>query len=310
MSDRTRRVVLNSLILVALVTIASWLIGIPFAWLTVRTDLPGRKWWAVLGVAAGDPQLRRRLFACRHDGPSGFVQSWLEPFGVERLPSIYGLPGAVWALTLFTYPYLFLSVRAGLQNLDPAIDEAARSLGYGPWQTFRRVTLPSLRPSIAAGSLLVALYVLSDFGAVSILRFNSFTRAIYLQYLSSFDRTLASVLALVLVVLTLLLLVSAQRLQGTMREYQRAGIGAARRRQLVHLGAWRWPALLFCAAVVIACLILPASVVVFWLVRGLAAGESLLPVWTATANSLRAASGARDRRGLGVARRLSDCALS
>ena len=113
-----------------------------------------------------------------------------------------------------------------------------------------------------------------------------------MQYLSSFDRTLASVLALVLVVLTLLLLVSAQRLQGTMREYQRAGIGAARRRQLVHLGAWRWPALLFCAAVVIACLILPASVVVFWLVRGLAAGESLLPVWTATANSLRAASGA------------------
>ncbi len=132
-SDRTRRVVLNSLILVALVTIASWLIGIPFAWLTVRTDLPGRKWWAVLGaLPLVIPSYVGAYSLVAMMGPRGFVQSWLEPFGVERLPSIYGLPGAVWALTLFTYPYLFLSVRAGLQNLDPAIDEAARSLGYGP----------------------------------------------------------------------------------------------------------------------------------------------------------------------------------
>jgi len=292
-SERTGRVVLNSLTLVFLVTVASWCIGVPFAWLTVRTDLPMRKLWTVLGaLPLVIPSYVGAYSLVAMMGPRGFVQSWLEPLGVERLPSIYGLPGAVWALTLFTYPYLFLSARAGLQNLDPALDEAARSLGYGPWQTFRRVTLPGLRPSLAAGSLLVALYVLSDFGAVSILRFNSFTRAIYLQYLSSFDRTLASVLALVLVVLTILLLISAQRVQGAMREYQRAGVGAARRRQLVRLGAWRWPALLFCLGVVIACLVLPASVVVYWLVRGLAAGESLLPVWTATANSLRAASGA------------------
>src|SRR5690606_41655420 len=84
-------------------------------------------------------------------GPRGIVQGWLEPLGIQRLPSIYGLTGAVWALTIFSYPYLYLSIRAGLRNLDPVLEEASRSLGYNQWQTFWRVTLPNLRPSIAAG---------------------------------------------------------------------------------------------------------------------------------------------------------------
>jgi iron(III) transport system permease protein len=222
-------------------------------------------------------------------GPRGIMQSWLEPIGVERLPSIYGLPGAAWALTLFTYPYLFLSLRAGIQHLDPAVEEASLSLGFGRWQTFLRVTLPSLRPAAVAGSLLVALYVLSDFGAVSILRYNTFTRAIYLQYLSSFDRSYAALLSLMLVVVTLLILTGAHRVQGTQR-YYRAGVGAVRRGAQTHLGRWKAPALLFCAGVVTASLVLPTGVVIYWLVRGLAAGESLVPAWQATLNSVQAAA--------------------
>ena len=64
-----------------------------------------------------------------------------------------------------------LSVRAALRGLDPSLEEAARSLGRRPFQVFCEITLPHLRPSILAGGLLVALYTLSDFGAVSMLRF-------------------------------------------------------------------------------------------------------------------------------------------
>ena len=91
-----------------------------------------------------------------------------------------------------------MSIRAALHRFDPSLEEAARSLGDSGWQTFLRITLPNLRPAITAGGLLVALYTLSDFGAVSLLRFNSFTRAIFVQYLSSFDRSLASLLSLAL----------------------------------------------------------------------------------------------------------------
>ena len=152
-SDRTRRVVLNSLILVALVTIASWLIGIPFAWLTVRTDLPGRKWWAVLGaLPLVIPSYVGAYSLVAMMGPRGFVQSWLEPFGVERLPSIYGVAWRGVGADSFYVPVPFPKRQSWTTEPRSAIDEAARSLGYGPWQTFRRVT-PLLAPSIAAGSL-------------------------------------------------------------------------------------------------------------------------------------------------------------
>lgn len=287
------QILANSVTLALLVTGISALISLPLAWLTVRTDLPGKSWWSALcALPLVFPSYVGSYSLLAMMGPRGMVQNWLEPFGVERMPSIYGLPGAVWALTIFSYPYLFLSIRAGLRNLDPAVEEAARSLGHGPWSTFLRVTLPSLRPSIAAGALLVSLYVLSDFGAVSMLRFNTFTRAIYVQYLSSFDRSLAALLAVVLIVLSLLLLIAVQRLQGAgahRARYHRAGVGTSRKPVAMPLGAWKWPALALCLMVVTTSLILPTSVVAYWLVRGLLAGESLNPVWLAMLNSLRAA---------------------
>ena len=218
-------------------------------------------------------------------GPRGIMQGWLEPLGVERLPSLYGLFGATWALTLFTYPYLLLSIRAGLSNLDPALEEVARSLGYGPWRTFWHVTLPALRPAIASGALLVALYVLSDFGAVSLLRYPSFTRVIYVQYQSSFDRSTAALLSLLLVMLTLILLYTAQRIQGR-RRYHRTGVGVARRQRTVHLHGWTLPAQIFCTLVILSALVMPLLVIGYWLMRGLLNDVSLQPLLEATWNSL------------------------
>src|SRR5690606_28479070 len=100
-------------------------------------------------------------------GQRGMLQQVLAPItGIDKLPSIYGFPGAVLALTLFSYPYVYLNVRAALLRLDPSLEEASRMLGSGSWATFWRVVLPSLRPAITSGALLVALYVFSDFGAV------------------------------------------------------------------------------------------------------------------------------------------------
>jgi len=289
---RTAVVIFNSISLALIVTLLSLVTALPLAWLTVRTDLPGRRIWSILtALPLAFPSYVGGYAFVAMMGPRGIVQGWLEPMGIDRLPSIYGLPGTALVLTVFTYPYLLLSIRAGLRNLDPALEKAARNLGYGPWQTFRQVTLPALRPAIAAGSLLVSLYVLSDFGAVSIMRYNSFTRVIFIQYLSSFDRSLAALLSLVLVALTIMLLFTAQRFQGRQRLY-RAGVGSARAAHKVSLGRWIWPALALCATVVMIALVLPTSIVIYWLVRGLDAGVSLLPIWQATLNSIKAATAA------------------
>ena len=287
---RTVRILWNSFLLVFGVTTLSTLLALPFAWLTERTDLPGRRIWTVLAMMPlVVPSYVGGFALIAMFGPRGLLQELLSPFGVERLPSIYGFTGALWVLTLLTYPYLYMSIRAALHRFDPSLEEAARSLGDSGWQTFLRITLPNLRPAITAGGLLVALYTLSDFGAVSLLRFNSFTRAIFVQYLSSFDRSLASLLSLALIVFTIILLLLERNSRGRGRpRYYRSGAGAVPSRNRIELANWRVPALIYCGAVVMAALVMPTGVITFWLLRGLASGESLVPVWTATVNSFRA----------------------
>ncbi len=286
---RTARILWNSFLLVFGVTTLSVVVALPLAWLTERTDLPGRRVWTVLAMMPlVVPSYVGGFALIAMFGPRGLLQELVSPLGVERLPSIYGFTGALWTLTLFTYPYVFMSVRAALQRFDSSIEEASRSLGSGGWETFWRVTLPNLRPAIAAGGLLVALYTLSDFGAVSLLRYNSFTRAIFVQYLSSFDRHLASLLSLALVVFTIILLLLERKSRGRGRpRHYRSGAGVRPPRGRIELANWRVPALLYCGAVVVAALVMPTTVIFYWLVRGLASGEALTPVWVATANSFR-----------------------
>src|SRR5918998_1103291 len=102
----------RSALLAGAVTAASVAISVPLAWLTGRTDLPGRKAWAVLAaLPLVIPSYVGGFVLVSVLGPRGMLQGWLEPFGVERLPEIYGFPGAALALTLFSYPYVFLTVR-------------------------------------------------------------------------------------------------------------------------------------------------------------------------------------------------------
>ena len=284
----TRRVFWNSVVLTVLVTGTSSIIGVTLAWLTTRTDMPGRSFWAIAtSLPLVLPSYVGAFALLGAIGPNGMLAELLAPLGVERLPSMYGLPGAWLTLTLFSYPYVSLTVRAGLRGLDPSLEEAARSLGRSPSRIFREITWPHLKPSIQAGGLLVALYTLSDFGAVSMLHFNSFTRAIFVYYRTSFDRSAPAVLALMLVALTLLILWIESRTRGPTRLY-RAGVGTARANPRVRLGWKKVPAVAFCALVTTAGLVLPVSVIAYWMWQGWQTGEPLWRGWDMVANSIQA----------------------
>jgi iron(III) transport system permease protein len=289
--DRTLELVAQTALLVGTVTVAAVAVGVPLAWLVTRTDLPGRRLWAVTAaLPLVIPSYVAALVLLAAFGPRGLLQRLLEgPFGVERIPEIYGFSGAFLALTLATYPYVYVLTAAALRGLDPALEEVSRSLGRSAFATFRRVTLPVLRPSIGAGGLLVALYTLSDFGAVSLMQYGSLTRAIFLQYKSLFDRSPAAVLALVLVVLTAFVLILEARARGR-AAYHRPSPGAARMAGRVELGPWRWPALAFCASIVGLALALPLAVIGYWLARAVSLGEPFRPVWEAAMNSVLASA--------------------
>jgi iron(III) transport system permease protein len=167
------------------------------------------------------------------------------------------------------------------------MEEAARSLGSNPWSAFARVSLPQLRPAIAAGLLLVCLYTLSDFGAVSIFRFDSLTRMIYIQYKSAFDRSEAATLALLLVGIALIVVLLESATRGRAKYHAPS---VRRRPNIVPLGAWRWPAIAFCVGVAALSLVLPASVLIYWCVRGLESGQSFSFMWGAAWHSVEASS--------------------
>ena len=261
---RNLRIVGNSIALMVTVTFLASLIGVPFAWLTSRSDLPGQRIWLVLGLLAMViPSYLTAVTFTDAFGPKGALQQLLEPIGVDRLPNIKGFVGACLTLTFVTFPYVLLPVRAALLYSDRSLEEAGHSLGLNRWQVFAKITLPQLQPALAAGMLMVALYCLADFGAVAVMRFNAFTRAIFLQT-ESFRMDKASVLALVLVAMTVLILMLRSRVQHRGRHY-RIGTGANRQLQTVQLGKWRLPAMLFCGTVVFVGVFIPLFVLLDWL---------------------------------------------
>ncbi|MFN8514716.1 MAG: iron ABC transporter permease [Thermomicrobiales bacterium] len=225
------------------------IIGVGAAWLTQRTMLPGRRVWNFLLVAPL--------------AVPAFVNSfgWVTWFGEK----VEGYGGAVVIVTLSYFPLVYLPVAAALRGLDQALEESARALGHGPGRTFLRVTLPQLRPALFGGLLLVALHLLAEFGALELLRFPTFTVAIFESYQSTFNGPAATSLAGVLVLSCLLLLLLEVLLRGRVR-YARIGAGVTRQVTPVRLGLATPFALLALAALLGLALGVPLVSLGRWLV--------------------------------------------
>ncbi|OLT45302.1 iron ABC transporter permease [Saccharomonospora sp. CUA-673] len=251
--ERTLDVLLRTVTLATAVTVACLLIGVAAAWLVVRSDLPFRGVFAV-------------LFTLPLAIPSyvaGFT--W-----ISEWPGLAGFSGAFLVLTLVSYPYVLLPVMAALRSSDPGLEEVSRSLGKGPVRTFFLVTLRQARPAALAGGLLVALYVLGDFGGVSIMRYETFTMGIYTSYRGSFDRTPAAVLGCVLVLLAVVITIAERRARGRAAAFgqARVGAGAAREPDTVPLRRARPAALVGSGALLAAAVGMPIFTLTRWMVTG------------------------------------------
>lgn len=270
---RVGELLFNTVRLVIGGVVLSILIGTACAWLVERTDLPMRRCWHVLLAA-----------------PLA-VPAFVNGFGwVSLTHEVEGFGGAVLIVTLSYYPLVYLPVAAALRGLDPALEEAAYSLNHSAWATFLRVVVPQLRPAMLGGALLVGLHLLAEFGALQLLRFPTFTTAIYDQYRSSFNGPAANMLASVLVLCCLVLLLGELRLRGH-RRYARTGRGAARTATRHQLRALTGVALLGLSALVGLALAVPIGSLIHWLVVGSSTEFPLAELASAASTSV----------GLGVA---------
>jgi iron(III) transport system permease protein len=246
----------NTLRLALACTFLCAVLGVAAAWCVERATLPARGLWAVVLVL-----------------PLG-VPDFVVSFGwVSIDPALHGYLAAVMIMTLALYPLVYLPVAGALANLDAGLEEAARSLGLGPWQTFRKVTLRQVWPAILGGCLLVTLALLAEYGAFEIVQYQTFTVAIFTEFKLGFDAAAASALALVLVLLSLAALGGELSLAGRGRAW-RTGPGARRSATRVALGRRRVPVLVGLAALSGLALGVPLGSLVYWMLRG---SSSTLP---------------------------------
>ncbi len=241
----------NTVRLTVVVTALCAVIGTGTAWLVERTNLPGRRIWAVLLVV-----------------PLA-IPDFVVAFGWVTLSTwVQDFRGAVLVMTLAVYPLVYLPVAASLRAADPGQEEVARSLGVGRMRTFLRITLGQAKGAILGGCLLVALVLLAEYGAFEMLGYQTFTTEIYTNLGLQSEVPTACALSVVLIVISLLVLLGEAGLGAARGRIARSGPMAQRVMPPLRLGRGTVPALLGLGLLVVLALGVPVGECIYLIVQG------------------------------------------
>ncbi len=167
----------NTLVVALGVTFFGTLIGLFYAWLIGRSDIPLKG-------------LMKSLFAIPYMFPpffgamawslllsprAGYInRMWMEFTGTRTpLFDMHSLAGIIFVMTCYYFPFVFLQVVSALERMDPTLEESARIAGANQWYVIRKITLPLVLPAIASGAMLITISSLSHFGVPAILGFSN-----------------------------------------------------------------------------------------------------------------------------------------
>lgn len=258
---------LNTLALALGVALGSLVLGVPLAWATARTDLPASGLLRVLVAIAYmlPPYLTALAYIILAGPNSGHLNRLFTAVtGAAAGPfNVFSLGGVIFVISLHVFPIVYFLTHTALRSVDVALEQSAQILGASRWQTLRRVTLPMVTPAITAGVLLASIESMALFGPQAFLgtpaRIDFLPTRVY-SLLQRFPPLFAeaSALAFALVVLTVLGLF-VQRAFLERRSFITV-TGKAGRVEVVRLGRWRPPLLVWCWSVVLVAVVLPLGV--------------------------------------------------
>ena len=259
----------------ATATIAS-IIAFTLAWLIIKTDLPFKKtfsWLSAMPLAI--PVYIATFIYIAVLGPTGTIPKVISNVlntttSTLNFNFIYSFIGVALIFSFFTYPYIYLLLCNSLKSIDGNLEDASTSAGLNLRQTFRKVILPLITPSIFSGSLLVIVYVMADFGAISMLRFESFTRVIYLQLIGRYDRASATILSSVLVLFIFIFLWIENRIRTRRTLY--ASTNTQKSSKIYKLNNWKIPCLILVLIMFTFTLFIPIACLIIWSIQGVLSG--------------------------------------
>ncbi|TNF15410.1 MAG: iron ABC transporter permease [Vibrionaceae bacterium] len=252
----------NTVVLTLSVMALVLLFGIPSAWLMAMCRLPGEKvlQWALVLPLAIPGYIVGYIFTGWFDY-AGPIQVWLRAqtgwmAGEYYFPDIRSLAGASIVLALVLYPYVYLMCRAAFMEQNVSLLQSARLLKCSPWESFRRISLPLVRPSIAVALSLVAMETVGDFGTVSYFAVNTLTTAVYDTWMNYSNLTAAAKISAVMLVIVLLLL-SAERYSRRRQKLYQSQFNSHEDFRYALRGWKKWLALLWCWGLVCVAFIFP-----------------------------------------------------
>ncbi|EKO3369464.1 iron ABC transporter permease [Vibrio fluvialis] len=252
----------NTVVLTLSVMALALLFGIPSAWLMAMCRLPGEKvlQWALVLPLAIPGYIVGYIFTGWFDY-AGPIQIWLREqtgwmAGEYYFPDIRSLAGASIVLALVLYPYVYLMCRAAFMEQNVSLLQSARLLKCSPWESFRRISLPLVRPSIAVALSLVAMETVGDFGTVSYFAVNTLTTAVYDTWMNYSNLTAAAKISAVMLVIVLLLL-SAERYSRRRQKLYQSQFNSHEDFRYALRGWKKWLALLWCWGLVCVAFIFP-----------------------------------------------------
>ncbi|MBY7817934.1 ABC transporter permease [Vibrio fluvialis] len=252
----------NTVVLTLSVMALALLFGIPSAWLMAMCRLPGEKvlQWALVLPLAIPGYIVGYIFTGWFDY-AGPIQVWLRAqtgwlAGEYYFPDIRSLAGASIVLALVLYPYVYLMCRAAFMEQNVSLLQSARLLKCSPWESFRRISLPLVRPSIAVALSLVAMETVGDFGTVSYFAVNTLTTAVYDTWMNYSNLTAAAKISAVMLVIVLLLL-SAERYSRRRQKLYQSQFNSHEDFRYALRGWKKWLALLWCWGLVCVAFIFP-----------------------------------------------------
>ncbi len=230
------------------VGMASIVIGGPLAWLTARTDLPGKKLvrGLVLASFVTPPFLGAFAWVMLAGPNAGLLNKVYRSVtgGDEALFNIFSMPGLIFVITIYTFPYVYIMIANTLELIASDLEEAATILGASRFRVAATITLPMVLPAILSGFILVVLQALALFGSPAILALPAGFHTITTQIWSFFQYPpkveMAAAFSIPLLLATALLLQVQKMLLGR-RGYAAVG-GKTGQRRTIPLGAWKYPA--------------------------------------------------------------------
>ncbi len=259
----------NSFIIMIGVGLGTVLLGVSAAWLTSMCQFPGRSIfeWALLLPMA----IPAYIIAYSYTGLLDFagpIQTFLRDtfnwaYGDYYFPEIRSLGGAISMLTLVLFPYVYLLARAAFINQSICVLDVSRTLGYGPFRTFRTVALPLARPAIIAGASIAMMETLADYGTVEYFGIATFTTGILRTWYGLDSAAGASQLASILLIFVFSLVFIEQYSRRHARYHHTSQRHQAIDRILL-LGKAKVSAILFCSALVAFGFLIPAAQFLTW----------------------------------------------